>query len=427
MTVIDILLETKEVKFNDIDMKNEDSVEIIVCRVIAEEEFSDVEQKFLSDHKINTYLSEINGLEYTFYVDLEPDIRFFKGHKDESRKNSDQKCVEESTCMLEQNKYHHDIDFKPNNDICKRECYNTRWRKRHPFQHQWETVYRCRICGDDLQSDISLISHMKTHCETSIHCCHCKAKRILECGLDEKNILDVSNLSTEKCKTAPASGHAGNKEYQQQTHWKDSEESGKEDRINGSQIEKATRSENENDTKATINDEQNQSVQTGTQTEQSSNYSDASALPKGSARRIEATVFKEDFAHMGEGISALEQFNEPLPSYVCNVCHKSYDLPRRLRRHYLTHFAPKSYTCDLCDKRFSLKSYLTAHIESHLRQRTVCCEICSKGFSRQSNLNHVRTLHSVFHCLVCDRKFLSLSHLRRHEMHHKVRSEGCSD
>lgn len=50
--------------------------------------------------------------------------------------------------------------------------------------------------------------------------------------------------------------------------------------------------------------------------------------------------------------------------HLCSLCGKSFQSPKDLRRHYLTHTGEKPYICPYCNHRAALKGNIKVHVLS---------------------------------------------------------------
>lgn len=72
--------------------------------------------------------------------------------------------------------------------------------------------------------------------------------------------------------------------------------------------------------------------------------------------------------------------------FICEVCSKSYDSRKQMRRHQITHGANKRYNCEVCHKQFHFKGNLQVHERIHTGERPFLCNTCGKSFI-QVNFN----------------------------------------
>ncbi|XP_075168098.1 uncharacterized protein LOC142240288 [Haematobia irritans] len=119
---------------------------------------------------------------------------------------------------------------------------------------------------------------------------------------------------------------------------------------------------------------------------------------------------------------------------VCTVCQKVYANAELLRHHMYTHNKP--HLCTTCGKTFSQIQAYKNHKNSHSGVRPYPCRICTKHFADLSNRNkHEKAIHfhrdsnksqTSLQCYVCEKKFKSQLHLRRHHRQH-LNSTGNKD
>ncbi|KAG6828414.1 hypothetical protein H0H92_008078 [Tricholoma furcatifolium] len=49
--------------------------------------------------------------------------------------------------------------------------------------------------------------------------------------------------------------------------------------------------------------------------------------------------------------------------HACTMCHKRFDRPSTLKKHFLVHTGEKAYVCDTCGRRFGVPSNLNRHVK----------------------------------------------------------------
>ena len=180
--------------FNGDEQEGEDNVEIVVCSVVQEGEIPDTDDLLLVDSSLsNCYRVEVDDSEYTMIVDsnIECSEEIADLESEDLEEDGNLATDENSSDQDEQsNGYTREEDrpdietewsgdtgdkSKQNPDVCNRECHYTRWRKQHPFKHEWEVSYVCTICGENM-TEAALSSHMRSHCQQFIHCRFCGSK-----------------------------------------------------------------------------------------------------------------------------------------------------------------------------------------------------------------------------------------------------------
>lgn len=94
----------------------------------------------------------------------------------------------------------------------------------------------------------------------------------------------------------------------------------------------------------------------------------------------------------------------------------------------------ESFPCRYCGKIFLYRKYLTRHVRLiHLKRdvnQTFLCQICGWLAKTKSGLyHHTESKHKErkFECKQCGKKYISVGHLRQHEMvHENDRTHLCS-
>lgn len=83
--------------------------------------------------------------------------------------------------------------------------------------------------------------------------------------------------------------------------------------------------------------------------------------------------------------------------------------------------------CDVCGKFFSSKYHLETHMLIHKGVRNSRCHICGKTFIREDVLlKHIRNVHekdNKFQCEICQMRFSTNYHLKRHMNTHLDKTE----
>ena len=79
------------------------------------------------------------------------------------------------------------------------------------------------------------------------------------------------------------------------------------------------------------------------------------------------------------------------------------------------------FTCDICETKFTTIKHLRRHINIHSKT-TFACLLCDKKFSRKDNLKeHTENVHensNFINCFVCNGKFKRLKDFKRHKKLH---------
>ncbi|XP_313707.6 zinc finger protein 585A isoform X1 [Anopheles gambiae] len=89
--------------------------------------------------------------------------------------------------------------------------------------------------------------------------------------------------------------------------------------------------------------------------------------------------------------------------------------------------------CMLCDRRFSSISGLKYHLKRHTGIKAFACLYCEKTFTANSNLNaHIRSVHSArkdYRCDECNESFTTKDHLNKHQRsrHRQERAFVCGE
>ncbi|NXL46163.1 ZFP3 protein, partial [Podilymbus podiceps] len=118
--------------------------------------------------------------------------------------------------------------------------------------------------------------------------------------------------------------------------------------------------------------------------------------------------------------------------YSCEFCHSAFANPSGLKRHRQLHAGKEMpFACEECNKTFKTSNHLQKHSLIHIKNEyelghCLCpqfyqCAECEYATYVLSNLElHVRTHtgEKPYSCNVCQKKFRTSSHLKRHRMTH---------
>ncbi|XP_065316740.1 uncharacterized protein LOC135925381 [Gordionus sp. m RMFG-2023] len=79
---------------------------------------------------------------------------------------------------------------------------------------------------------------------------------------------------------------------------------------------------------------------------------------------------------------------QPDGNCVCTVCHKDFEWPSKLRRHFdSVHLRLKPFTCHLCSEKFSSKLGLDGHVSStHEKRKPYVCPLCPLGYNDRGSI-----------------------------------------
>ncbi|KAJ8939304.1 hypothetical protein NQ314_011162 [Rhamnusium bicolor] len=87
------------------------------------------------------------------------------------------------------------------------------------------------------------------------------------------------------------------------------------------------------------------------------------------------------------------------------------------------HDNERPFACKICDKRFVTSSHLNVHIKQHNGERSHQCIVCGKAFVRSEHLKGHLIIHTgqkPHACKLCPKKYTQSSHLNRHMKTHKT-------
>ena len=107
--------------------------------------------------------------------------------------------------------------------------------------------------------------------------------------------------------------------------------------------------------------------------------------------------------------------------YSCEVCKKTFQHERNLKRHRLTHQPEKNplRSCPHCPATFNRADNLKNHIKNtHSSKKSFTCALCPKSFSELKNLKrHISQSHQQTNrlkCPHCKAEYSRAGNLDRH-------------
>lgn len=147
----------------------------------------------------------------------------------------------------------------------------------------------------------------------------------------------------------------------------------------------------------------------------------------------------------------------PLSQHKCQFCARQFAYKSLLDRHSLTHTGRRPFPCNMCSKRFCKKQDLQSHMKTHVDEFPFVCSNCFQGFHEKIEKmehenqckvrryecylckkystpfktdlqQHIR-IHSgqkSFECDNCDKKFASVSNLKRHILTHEPKKPSVA-
>ena len=111
--------------------------------------------------------------------------------------------------------------------------------------------------------------------------------------------------------------------------------------------------------------------------------------------------------------------------FTCNLCNVKVKSKFHLTAHQRqVHRTGKQFECDICSKSFPKPGLLKMHIERMhtIKEKLIKCHLCEKYFAFKVDLKSHLKVHDEpsrrFPCNVCEKSFTKTTHLERHKKLH---------
>lgn len=112
-------------------------------------------------------------------------------------------------------------------------------------------------------------------------------------------------------------------------------------------------------------------------------------------------------------------------AFKCPECDKEFARRDYLGVHSRVHTGEKPYECPYCKKLFAQSSNLYVHLRQHTGEKPYFCKSCGKMVAHSSHLKicgaREPKVKKKFRCLVCGKKFHTVSNLQEHINVHDAR------
>ncbi|CAK1594903.1 unnamed protein product [Parnassius mnemosyne] len=105
----------------------------------------------------------------------------------------------------------------------------------------------------------------------------------------------------------------------------------------------------------------------------------------------------------------------------CKWCNKKFDAMSRLKNHIVKHTRERNFHCDQCGGKFVTQAALVYHIRLHTGERPFPCDMCDDSFlSASRRMEHKRRKHfePTQECHICHVRFVTGHQLRKHIQRH---------
>ncbi|XP_061522342.1 zinc finger and BTB domain-containing protein 47 [Phycodurus eques] len=154
------------------------------------------------------------------------------------------------------------------------------------------------------------------------------------------------------------------------------------------------------------------------------NVFDVPAVEPDSGRPRRALAVAVTLAHRrpgdAEGAGPKARLEEK-QQFLCKKCPRVFNNRWYLEKHTnATH--SRAHVCASCGKRFLLESEMLLHQQTDC-EKSIRCVACGKAFKKLWSLHeHNKVVHGYaekrFSCEICDKKFYTMAHVRKHMVAH---------
>lgn len=118
---------------------------------------------------------------------------------------------------------------------------------------------------------------------------------------------------------------------------------------------------------------------------------------------------------------------------LCDVCGYACASPSTMRNHLRRHNNDKQFKCAHCEMAFVCNSALQRHIRARHtdpERRRHACDVCDRRFVTTTHLQAHQAVHSkrkAFHCNLCGLAFAFKNNLITHQRRHEQSQFPCDD
>lgn len=112
--------------------------------------------------------------------------------------------------------------------------------------------------------------------------------------------------------------------------------------------------------------------------------------PSTSSTAAPISTLSENDSKLIEDADVIVRVVHGIRYYVCQICHKTYNLKGNWKKHTLIHFNQKPFQCDFCLKKFSSRTSRNRHRMNH-GLTSYECNVCRKEYFNKCKCNNSLT------------------------------------